>query len=193
MKRIIVSTDGSAIMNENGNYDSAYAFVIFKGNEIIKEESGALLRHTNNYAEMYAIYKATKYLLESKISASEIEEIVIVTDSELCLNSLTVWMKGWLKKSNNEKLFNSKGELVKNQELIKSAFINILMINPIIPVKLYHINSHESETKKVKMYEKMNKQIPDLLYEEFELMYEGNNKCDINAREALKNYLNNNN
>lgn len=185
MKRIIVSTDGSAIMNENGNYDSAYAFVIFKGDEIIKEESGTLLRHTNNYAEMYAIYKATKYLLESKISASEIEEIVIVTDSELCLNSLTVWMKGWLKKSNNEKLFNSKGELVKNQELIKSAFINILMINPIIPVKLYHINSHKPESEIQKMYNKFSKENSNITMDEFRLIYNGNQLCDKMAYNEL--------
>jgi ribonuclease HI len=190
-KRIYVTTDGSAIANENGGYDSASSFVIFDNTKIIKEETNLHIRHTNNYAEMYAIYKSTKFLLESNLQ--DYDEIIIVTDSELCLNSLTVWMKGWLKKATNEKLVNSKGELVKNQELIKSAFINILMINPTVPVRIYHINSHEPESKKVKLYEKVNKKIPDLTYDEFDLLYKGNNKCDVNAREALKNHLKYNN
>ena len=39
------------------------------------------------------------------------------------------------------------------------------------------------------MYEKMNKSIPDLIYEEFEMIYKGNDLCDINARNKLKSEI----
>lgn len=189
-KRLYIMTDGSAIMNKDGNYDSAYSFIISDG---IKEESNVLINHTNNYAEMYAIYKSTKYVLENKINIEAYDEIIIITDSELCMKSLSVWMKSWLKNTKNEKLFNSQGALVKNQELIKSAFINMLLINQVIPIRIIHINSHESESKKKQMYEKMSKSIPDLDIDDFNLIFEGNNKCDLNARELLKNHLQYNN
>lgn len=189
MKRLIITTDGSAIMNENGNYDSAYAFVIFKDYEIFKEESGFLRGKTNNYAEAYAIYKSTKYIVENMKVTDGIDQVLIVTDSDLCFKSLTTWMFGWLKKTDNEKLVNSTGQLVKNQELLKSTFINILMLMLKIDVKLCHVNSHQSEKEKVKMYEKMNKLIPDLIYEEFEMIYKGNDLCDINARNKLKSEI----
>lgn len=189
MKRLIITTDGSAIMNENGNYDSAYAFVIFKDYEIFKEESGFLRGKTNNYAEAYAIYKSTKYIVENMKVTDGIDQVLIVTDSDLCFKSLTTWMFGWLKKTDNEKLVNSTGQLVKNQELLKSAFINILMLMLKVDVKLCHVNSHQSEKEKVKMYEKMNKLIPDLIYEEFEMIYKGNDLCDINARNKLKSEI----
>lgn len=189
-KRLYIMTDGSAIMNKDGNYDSAYSFIISDG---IKEESNILMNHTNNYAEMYAIYKSTKYVLENKINIEAYDEIIIITDSELCMKSLSVWMKSWLKNTKNEKLFNSQGALVKNQELIKSAFINMLLINQVIPIRIIHMNSHESESKKKQMYEKMSKSIPDLDIDDFNLIFEGNNKCDLNARELLKNHLQYNN
>lgn len=189
-KRLYIMTDGSAIMNKDGNYDSAYSFIISDG---IKEESNILMNHTNNYAEMYAIYKSTKYVLENKINIEVYDEIIIITDSELCMKSLSVWMKSWLKNTKNEKLFNSQGALVKNQELIKSAFINMLLINQVIPIRIIHMNSHESESKKKQMYEKMSKSIPDLDIDDFNLIFEGNNKCDLNARELLKNHLQYNN
>ena len=185
MSRIIVCTDGSSISanNEKG-FDAAAAVVIYMGDKMIYKESILLKNHTNNYAEMYAIYKGTKYCIEN-VDLSKYDRILIITDSDLCNKSLTVWMKGWMKRSQNEVLIGSTGDKVKNQELIKSTYINILTLMLSTKVYVCHVNSHQPESKIPQMYEKLNKTITDLTYDEFLLMYEGNKHCDESARKAL--------
>lgn len=186
MKTIIITTDGSAISNSNTKtgYDSASCYVILKDNKVAHQETNVHKDHTNNYAEMYAIYKGTKYCMEN-IDLSKYDRILIITDSDLCNKSLTVWMKGWMKRSQNEILIGSTGDKVKNQELIKSTYINILTLMLSTKVYVCHVNSHQPESKIPQMYEKINKTITDLTYDEFLLMYEGNKHCDESARKAL--------
>ena len=82
--RYIVSTDGSSISaNNSKGFDAAAAFVIYKGDKMIYKESILLRNHTNNYAEMYAIYKGTKYLVENELGLYDADEVLIVTDSQL--------------------------------------------------------------------------------------------------------------
>ena len=183
--RYIISTDGSSISakNEKG-FDAAAAYVIFKDGKIIHKESILLRNHTNNYAEMYAIYKGTKYLVENEEGIYDADEVLIVTDSQLCQKSLTEWMRVWLKKTDNEVLKSTTGE-VKNQELIKSAYINILMLELILPVSVCHINSHKPESEIPKMYEKFSREFPDILIDEFKLIYDGNQICDKLAYDEL--------
>ena len=183
--RYIITTDGSSISanNEKG-FDAAAAFVIYKGEQMIYKESTLLKNHTNNYAEMYAIYKGTKYLVENEEGIYDADEVLIITDSQLCQKSLTTWMKGWLKKTDNEVLKSTTGE-VKNQELIKSAYINILTLELILPVSVCHINSHKPESEIPKMYEKFSREFPDILIDEFRMIYEGNQLCDTMAYDEL--------
>jgi ribonuclease HI len=185
MSRIILITDGSSISakNEKG-FDAAAAFTIIKDGKLAYKESILLRNHTNNYAEMYAIYKGTKYLVENKVGIYDASEVLIVTDSQLCQKSLTTWMKSWLKKTDNEILKSTTGE-VKNQELIKSAYINILMLELILPVSVCHINSHEPESKIPKMYEKFSQEFPDILLDEFKMIYECNQICDKLAYDEI--------
>lgn len=185
MSRIILITDGSSISaNNSKGFDAAAAYVIYHGDKMIHKESILLRNHTNNYAEMYAIYKGTKYLVENEVGVYDANEVLIITDSQLCQKSLTEWMKSWLKKTDNEVLKSTTGE-VKNQELIKSAFINILMLELILPVSVCHINSHKPESEIPKMYEKFSKEFPDILIDEFRMIYEGNQLCDTMAYDEL--------
>jgi ribonuclease HI len=185
MSRIILITDGSSISaNNSKGFDAAAAFVIYKGDKMIYKESILLKNHTNNYAEMYAIYKGTKYLVENELGIYDADEVLVITDSQLCQKSLTEWMKGWLKKTDNEVLKSTTGE-VKNQELIKSAYINILMLELILPVSVCHINSHKPESEIPKMYEKFSSEFPDILIDEFRMIYEGNQLCDTMAYDKL--------
>ena len=187
MKRIFIMTDGSAVAGKNSAYDAAASYVIIKDNKPIQQETIVLPDHTNNYAEMYAIYKGTKWCLEHMVDLSKYDQLLIITDSELCYKSLTIWMKGWMRKANNETLYGSTGAEVKNQELIKSTYINILSLMLQIKVFVCHINSHKSQSEVPKMYEKMNKQFEDMTFDEFVMIYDGNNHCDVSAREALNN------
>ena len=93
-------------------------------------------------------------------------------------------MRSWLKKTDNEVLKSTTGE-VKNQELIKSAYINILMLELILPVSVCHINSHKPESEIPKMYEKFSQEFPDILIDEFKMIYEGNRLCDTMAYDEL--------
>ena len=186
MKRIILCTDGSAISaNNKTGFDSAGAYIVIKDYHAVQQEVTVLKDHTNNYAEMYAIYKGTKWCLENLRDITKYDQLLIITDSQLCQQSLTTWINGWLKKATNEVLVNSTGAEVKNQELIKSTYINILLLMQRIKVFVCHVNSHQPESKIPQMYEKMNKIFEDLSYDEFMLIYDGNNYCDKAARESL--------
>lgn len=183
--RIIITTDGSSIaVNNDKGFDAAAAYVIYYGDKMIHKESILLRNHTNNYAEMYAIYKGTKYLVENEVVIHDVDEILIITDSQLCQKSLTEWMRGWLKRTDNEILKSTTGE-VKNQELIKSAYINILMLELILPVSVCHINSHKPESEIPKMYEKFSREFPDILIDEFRMIYNANQICDQMAYDEL--------
>jgi ribonuclease HI len=185
MGKIIITTDGSSISanNEKG-FDAASAFAIYYNNKLIHKESKLLLNHTNNYAEMYAIYKGTKYLVENSTEIFDAESIMIVTDSQLCEKTLNEWMKGWLKKTDNEVLMSTTGK-VKNQELIKSAYINILLLSLTIPVYVCHINSHNNESKIPEMHKKFVDKYFDIDIEEFKLIFEGNQIVDKLAYDTL--------
>lgn len=189
MSQLLLVTDGSSITanNEKG-FDAASAFVIYKDNKLIYKESILLKNHTNNYAEMYAIYKGTKYITENIREHGS--ELLVITDSQLCEKSLNEWMRGWLKKTNNEILYSTTGKVI-NQELIKSAYINILSLALIMDVYVCHINSHKSEKDIPKMYQKfLDKYIAkqptiQMDMETFRLIFEGNQIVDQMAYNEL--------
>jgi hypothetical protein len=59
------------------------------------------------------------------------------------------------------------------------------MLELILPVSVCHINSHEPESKIPKMYEKFSKEFPDILIDEFKMIYEGNQICDKLAYDEI--------
>lgn len=186
---IFIITDGSSITADNKTgFDAAAAYLIMDSSfNVLHKESILLKDHTNNYAEMYAIYKGTKYVVENLLDKYEIwTKVVIITDSQLCEKSLNEWMDGWLRKTNNEVLFSTAGK-VKNQELIKSAYINILTIKLKLVTYICHINSHKSESEVPKMYGKFMNKYPqlDMLLEEFNNIYKANQIVDKMAYNEL--------
>ena len=181
---IYIVTDGSSISADNSKgFDAAAAYVVYKGNEMVYKESILLRNHTNNYAEMYAIYKGTKYVLENMAEIFD-RNVVVITDSQLCEKSLNEWMKGWLKKANNETLMSTTGE-VKNQELIKSAYINILLLQLNTEVYICHINSHNTESKIPQMHKKFIDKYFNIDIETFKMIFEANQIVDKMAYDKL--------
>lgn len=181
--RYIICTDGSAIGNGNG-FDSAASYVIINEElSVMKSESFSLPGKTNNYAEMFSIYKAVQFLLNIEIPA-RIKEVLIISDSKLSVSSLTEWFEGWYKKAKDEVLINSSKKPVINQELIKSTYIGLLMLDRVVDIRILHINSHQSESNLKSMYEKISKKI-NINYKEFIAMYKGNDACDKLAKRAL--------
>lgn len=187
MSKFILCTDGSAKLRTEGVYDSAYAYCLYDENlTIIKTDSGLLKGKTNNYAEMFAIFKGTKYILEN-CKLDDIEELIIVSDSQLCVKSLSEWFPGWIKSSKDEVLINSTGKPVINQELIKSTFINTLILNTKIKVIYIHINSHQSKKKILCSYNKYcfvdGRVVID--FNEYMKIFEANELCDSLAKREL--------
>lgn len=80
---------------------------------------------TNNYCEMLSIYNTLR-IIDRFINDIKYN-IVIVSDSKLCIKSLTDWCYNWIK--NGWKL--SSGGDVKNKELVKKTFKLLCKVNNI--------------------------------------------------------------
>lgn len=183
---VLIFTDGGAFINrsEKSGYDSVAAYDIWiNGKEVVC--SAEFLRgKTNNFAEMYAIYKSLKIVsdyLAKKKHRDDNMTIKLVTDSELCKKSLTDWINGWLNNAHIGVLYNSKKEPVANQHLILMATIYLERLNHICNNQVYiqHINSHNSKNNLVKDCNKFNsKNNESLTVNDYEFYFMCNAKCD---------------
>lgn len=109
MTKYVIYSDGSCQPNP-GKCGSGV--VIYKNNKILFKLYGAYVKHgTNNIAELYAL----KYAVECgvRIVTKRNADVVIYSDSEYCVNTITKRYEKWLK-------INKKN--IKNQELIKQIF-----------------------------------------------------------------------
>jgi len=127
-EQIKIFTDGAYL----GNIKKAGYGVYFPNKEY-KNYSRPFLHEpiTNQRAELYAIYKA---LLITKDTT---KQIIIYTDSEYSIKSLTIWIKKWIV--NNWKTANNKQVL--NVDLIMKIYN--LMENRNIIFK--HVRSHTNK------------------------------------------------
>ena len=142
---IYIFTDGSSRKSKE-YFNSGIGVYIGYQCTNIKEQYND---KTNNQCELMAMDYAFKLIVRYYRELSKIGKIIkIVSDSEYSIKSCSVWLTGW--KNNNWK--TSKGEDVKNREIIESidgSMLRIKMINSKltaeqkIKVKLIHINSHQ--------------------------------------------------
>jgi ribonuclease HI len=115
-REIKVFTDGSYVKATNA---CGYG-VLFPGKEFPNiSKKFTIEPKTNQRAELYAIYRGIKTVYKGvKNEGENIEvektNIIIYTDSEYSIKSLTLWIKTW--KKNNWKA--STGKDVLNQDLI---------------------------------------------------------------------------
>lgn len=181
---IKIFTDGGAFANkyEATGFDSVASYNIWIDGKEVVCSAEFLKGKTNNFAEMYAIYKSLKivseYLSKKKNNTATIK---LITDSELCKKSLTEWINGWLKNANIGVLYNSKKEPVANQQLILMATIYLERLKLICSDQVYiqHINSHNSKSDIAKDCKKFNeKNNESLSLKEYEFYFMCNAKCD---------------
>lgn len=106
-----VFTDGSCEPNPG---IGSYGFVIIKNGvylrEFVRRES---VETTNNRMEMKAI-------IEGVISLSNDSEIVVYSDSMLCVNTFNDWIDGWFKSGKITKKKNI--DLINELFVIKSKY-----------------------------------------------------------------------
>jgi ribonuclease HI len=131
---IVVYTDGSYKKTKNG---ILCGYGIYFPNEEIKNISKKFTKKplTNQRAELYAIYKAIKKIIEN----IDFEKIEIYTDSEYSIKSLTEWIINW--KKNNWKTSNNKEVL--NQDIIKKIDKKIQKYKN--KIFFFHVKAHTNK------------------------------------------------
>jgi ribonuclease HI len=114
-----VFTDGACNFNGKKNASAGYA-VVFPNNKEYNFSERLLNNPTNNRAEYCGIIKALE--IANKIDPKNKEILYIYTDSELLINSVTKWIKGWKK---NNWMTAKKTPVLNKDLLIKiDNFIN---------------------------------------------------------------------
>jgi ribonuclease HI len=127
---LIIYTDGSCVNKIGG-------FGIVVLSQPIQTYSNKVPYNpcTNNIAELYAIYMAINIF--NKMFASTYQNLIIRSDSQYSINSLTLWATKWSK--NGWK--NSKGKIIENHDLIHG------IINLIGPgnIRFEHVKAHSTD------------------------------------------------
>lgn len=143
MKKIIVFTDGSC--EGNGKSFACGGYGIYFPNKEYDDVSEFFIKSpvTNQRTELWAIYEALSTILNDK--NNNYDEIVIYTDSEYSIKSLTQWSDNWIK--NNWK--NSKKQEVKNRDILE-PLINLYNKNK-LKIILIHVRSHTGKTDPVSL------------------------------------------
>ena len=134
---ITVSTDGSALGNPNGPMGWAWADHTphaggTPGHEHEGDcDAGGASNGTNQIGELCAVLEALR-------AHPGAEPLTIESDSQYAINCSTAWVRGW--KKNGWK--NSKGQPVKNRELIKAIDHEISQRPG--PVKFVWVKGHNN-------------------------------------------------
>lgn len=112
-----IYTDGACRVNTNKR--GGWAFVIKDSNGIICR-SGTSKKSTNNKMELAAVLEALKY-----VNLYELENVVIVSDSEYAINGIS---KGWVNKWKKNGWKTTEGKDVKNKVLWQMIYKQSLKI-----------------------------------------------------------------
>jgi ribonuclease HI len=133
---LIAFTDGSARNNGKKNALASFAVVWpFHEEFNTADKLGENDLHTNNRGEYYAVINALN--IACLIDQSMKKTLIIYTDSQLLINSLTLWLLQW-KKNNWKK---SDGKIISNLDLVKSLDEKIKLRN----VMFRHVRAHTGE------------------------------------------------
>tara|TARA_Y100000389_G_scaffold202656_1_gene248596 strand:+ start:2287 stop:2916 length:630 start_codon:yes stop_codon:yes gene_type:complete len=132
--KFIVYTDGACPNNGSSKARSSIGIHFSEKNPIKIEDVGRPLilnSHSNNNAEMNAIYECLKLIKENNVNVP----IELYTDSSYCRSILLEWYEKWVL---NNLLKNKKNlNIIEKTYNIFKTFENIDII---------HINSHTNKT-----------------------------------------------
>lgn len=117
------------------------AVTVLGANETINERYVRLIPSTNNEGEIYAIYMGILECIRARNTWSVFDTFNIFSDSKISVYGLREWYQGWIVNSvNTDRLINSSGKEVKNQEIFIKCFDTILDSG--IHINIYHIRGH---------------------------------------------------
>ena len=140
-KTIKVFTDGSTFNNGSKTKKQKGGLGIFFEDNHPNNKSIKLTEFpiTNNIAELKACITAIEIILETEIIPNKPFEIIIYTDSEYLINSITKWAKLW-KFNGWKKKEGSKYVDIKNKELIIRLYTLVSQYS----IKFKHVKAHIS-------------------------------------------------
>lgn len=129
---LIVYTDGSCL--NNGKKDAIAGIGVFFNDNSPFNVSKKLNGHvSNNISELTACIIALNIIVENKLS----DKVIIKTDSQYVINSLTKWIYNW--KKNNWKTSTKKDVLNKNLIIVLDSF------NTKLDIKYVYVKGHSGE------------------------------------------------
>lgn len=116
-------------------------------NEYYKNNSKFECKHTNQRAELLAIYESLVYIINDKTNT----QFRIITDSMYSINCLTKWCNKW--KLNG--WITSKNESVLNVDIIKPSISLIDDIRNIgKTIEFIHVKGHQTIRDSMDNYQK---------------------------------------
>ena len=126
-----VFTDGSAQPNPG---PGGWGLVWVQAGKIELEMHGSEADTTNNRMELTALIEAYRALPEKA-------SVTVLTDSQLCYNTITKWAPGWERKG-----WKRKGGPLKNLDLVKKL-LKLYRARPNCPLKWTraHVGSRWNE------------------------------------------------
>ena len=128
--KFIVYTDGACPNNGSSKARSSIG-IHFSERNLIKindvSQQLDIEHHSNNYAEMYAIYECLSLIQKNNITIP----IELYTDSKYCLSILLEWYEKWLKNN-----------LLKNKKNLKIIQKTYDIFKTFKTINIIHVHSH---------------------------------------------------
>ncbi|MBW1883838.1 MAG: ribonuclease HI [Deltaproteobacteria bacterium] len=120
-----IFTDGSCDPNPG---PGGWGWVWVENGEIIEQGHGREPDTTNNRMELRALIEAFKRLPDDR-------ELVVLTDSQLCANTINEWAPGWERRG-----WKRKSGPIKNLDLVQELYA-LALGKP--SIELRWIRAHE--------------------------------------------------
>lgn len=181
-KTLNIFTDAS-IKNSKDETVGAPGFIAVVDESVVYKDIRILRDSTNNQSEIYAIYMAIQYAIKRK---DEFEIINIFSDSQFAVFGLREWIFKWMNNIVDDKIYNSSGKPVANQDIFLNIVYTILQYD--LKVNFYHNRGHFTQrqvNKFIHLFTEHN-QLGDYIDKEtaFKII-EYNNEIDLETRKVL--------
>lgn len=142
--RYIVFTDASYKTYDGRGFCGFAVVVVNMTNNSYTEFSGDLSDHTIAFGESWAIYRGAQKAVDLITrSPDPTGEVLIVTDSKLCVNILTRFISRW-DLTNWDDWKTLGGSSVKNQEIYR-RIVRLVERYPDIHFRIAHMHGHKGK------------------------------------------------
>lgn len=185
MKELNIFTDASIITTVYGETIGCAGAICLENNNICKFE--ILRDSTNNISEITAVRLAVELAL---VHRDKFDVVNIWADSQWSIFGLTKWIRSWMNNTCNGIMYNSSGDIVKNQQIF--LCIMKLIIDNNLKVNFYHIKGHvdihniRSINNAISVFNRSNK--TNISREKIYIAVNMNNMVDNKTREFLKRF-----